>query len=300
MKSITRHRPPFVDRYQYTDFMGKSIYTNCNFSIFLLDECNANCKFCVAHIRNNQLKSDRVRIEYIRRAIELVKPLNPTVSLSGGEPTLSPMFEEVCELLKDFRIKAVTTNGYAVERIIPTLLKNNWTYLNISIPHYDDTMQKRMMNWDKSIDISNIEFSNIRLSCILSREGISSKDDVLKYVDYFYRKGIRNFIFRQMTEGETFPTNTRNESIVEYIRTNKVEMTTCVPYEFEYFTENRGYYYWVLLYKYKDAVIAYESADLAERENAMKDNKIFELVLHPNGNLNYGWEPDREVLCRLK
>ena len=105
-----RIRPLFVDTYKYTPFMGKNIYTNCNFSIFLLGECNANCKFCVAHIRNNQLKDDRIQLEYIKKAIELVKPLNPTVSLSGGEPTLSPIFEEVCYLLKDFRIKAVTTN----------------------------------------------------------------------------------------------------------------------------------------------------------------------------------------------
>jgi len=278
--------------------MGKNIYTNCNFSVFLLGECNANCKFCVAHIRNNQLKDDKIQLKYIKKAIELVKPLNPTVSLSGGEPTLSPIFEEVCELLNGFRIKAVTTNGHVLERTIPILIKNNWTYLNISVPHYDDAKQKCMMNWDKSIDVSNLEFNSTRLSCILSVEGINTKEEVLNYVDYFYQKGIR--IFRQMTEGEVFPTNERNESIVRYIRDNKVDMTTCIPKEFEFFKENRGYYYWVLLHKYKDAVIAYEAANLAERNNALKDNKIFELVLHPNGNLNYGWDPNKEVLCSLK
>lgn len=56
----------------------------------------------------------------------------------------------------------------------------------------------------------------------------------------------------------------------------------------------------MLLYKYKDAVIAYEAADLAERSEAQQDNKIFELVLHPNGNLNYGWDPNKEILCSLK
>lgn len=293
-------RPPFIDRYNYTPFMGKYLYTNCNFSIFLLGECNANCKFCVAHIRNNQLKDDKIQLEYIKKAIELVKPLNPTVSLSGGEPTLSPIFGELCDLLKDFRIKAVTTNGYALERTLPYLIKNNWTYLNISIPHYDDAKQKCMMNWDRSIDVNNIEFDKVRLSCILSTEGINTKEEVFNYVNHFYEKGIRNFIFRQMTEGEVFPTNERNESIVEYIRDNKVDMTTCIPKEFEFFKENRGYYYWVLLHKYKDAIVAYEAADLAERNNAQQDNKIFELVLHPNGNLNYGWDPNKEVLCSLK
>ena len=65
-------RPPFIDRYNYTPFMGKYLYTNCNFSIFLLGECNANCKFCVAHIRNNQLKDDKIQLEYIKKAIEFV------------------------------------------------------------------------------------------------------------------------------------------------------------------------------------------------------------------------------------
>lgn len=293
-------RPLFFDRYKYTPFMGKNIYTNFNFSIFLLGECNADCKFCVAHIRNNQLKNDKIQLGYIKKAIDLVKPLNPTVSLSGGEPTLSPIFEEVCNLLEDFRIKAVTTNGHALEATTPILIKNNWTYLNISIPHYDDTKQKHMMNWDKSVDVSNVKFDNVRLSCILSNEGINTKEEVLNYVEYFYEKGIRNFIFRQMTEGEIFFTTERNESIVKYIRDNKVDMTTCIPQEFEFFKENRGYYYWVLLHKYKDAVIAYEAADLAERNNAQNNNKIFELVLHPNGNLNYGWDPNKEVLCSLK
>ena len=156
------------------------------------------------------------------------------------------------------------------------------------------------MNWDRSIDVNNIEFDKVRLSCILSAEGINTKEEVFNYVNHFYEKGIRNFIFRQMTEGEVFPTNERNESIVEYIRDNKVDMTTCIPKEFEFFKENRGYYYWVLLHKYKDAIVAYEAADLAERNNAQQDNKIFELVLHPNGNLNYGWDPNKEVLCSLK
>ena len=153
-------RPPFIDRYNYTPFMGKYLYTNCNFSIFLLGECNANCKFCVAHIRNNQLKDDKIQLEYIKKAIELVKPLNPTVSLSGGEPTLSPIFGELCDLLKDFRIKAVTTNGYALERTLPYLIKNNWTYLNISIPHYDDA-KKMYDELGRSVDVNNIEFDKL-------------------------------------------------------------------------------------------------------------------------------------------
>ena len=172
-------RPTFIDSYEYVPFMGKNIYRNWNFSIFLLGECNANCKFCVAHIRNDQLKDDRIQIGYIKKAIELVKPLNLIISLSGGEPTLSPIFEEVCDLVKDFRIKVVTTNGYGLEKVLPILIRNKWTYLNISIPHYDECCSKRMMNWDKSVNVSNLNFGDIRLSCILSKEG-SNKNSYIK------------------------------------------------------------------------------------------------------------------------
>ena len=68
----------------------KKVYKNFNFSIFVDDYCNADCKFCVAQLRyqnknkmyeKKHLDTDAYlkRLDYI---LSLIRPLNPSISLS--------------------------------------------------------------------------------------------------------------------------------------------------------------------------------------------------------------------------
>ena len=45
--------------------------------------------------------------------LKIIRPLNPSVSITGGEPTLSPILTDVLKLVDkyNFRKRTITTNG---------------------------------------------------------------------------------------------------------------------------------------------------------------------------------------------
>ena len=84
--------------------LNKKVYKNFNVSIFIDDICNADCKFCVAQLRyaHRSMLYKKIHIrnkrEYLRRleeVLKIVRPLNPSVSITGGEPTISPILTDV-------------------------------------------------------------------------------------------------------------------------------------------------------------------------------------------------------------
>ena len=133
------------------DFEGKKIkvYSNVNLSIFLDDYCNADCQFCVAQLRfeNKGMMYKKEKIssdeEYFRRldyVLNYLKPLNPSVSITGGEPSKSHRLPEVLRLINkyNYRKRTITTNGSGLldnmdgETVIQHIIDNKFSHLNIS------------------------------------------------------------------------------------------------------------------------------------------------------------------------
>ena len=63
-----------------------------------------------------------------------------------------------------------------------------------------------------------------------------------------------------------------------------------------------GYYYYVEVYKYKGIDCVSESADLTKlyQEKAKAPGTVFEMVLHPNGNLNGSWVDREDILLKYR
>ena len=319
------------DKYTFIPFLkDKELYTNFNFSVFLDDYCNAACKFCVANIRckteNRENIFGRNYDKYLKsldKIFAFLRPFNPTISLTGGEPTLFPRFEEVVALVNqyNFRIRAVTTNASQLlkknHRLLNCLIKNNWTYLNLSLPHWE---QKRIEGIMRYKDQYPSSFSDLlskvyqtikgtcvkpRLSCVLLKEGVHDLASCEKYVKFYNQLGYDNFIFRQLTY---FNGKDTNQDIVRYNEQNvvaceKIWQENDTQNKFTFFKRNIGYYYYVELYKQTHSTIAFEAADLAKRTREMQKHnyqKVFEVVYHPNGNLCSGWDGSQEILLNYR
>ncbi len=125
----------------------KIIYKNFNFTIFIDNYCNADCKFCIEQIKTeNTGKIEKQRIcsknEYIERldyVLKKVRPLNPSISITGGEPLLSSYFDDVMKLLKKYRFRktVITTNGSDIEKHIKNIIDAGISHINFSRPHYN-------------------------------------------------------------------------------------------------------------------------------------------------------------------
>jgi molybdenum cofactor biosynthesis enzyme MoaA len=211
-----------VEDYSFNDFdfEGKQrrVYSNVNLSIFTDDYCNANCKFCVAQLRfeNRSQIYSKTRIqsddEYFNRLDEVLnklKPLNPSISITGGEPTKSRRLVPILRLIEKYgyRKRTLTTNGSGLfdivegKPIIQHITDNHFQHLNISKTHYDEDINRSIMQYDAGTgytsneDIARIaafaKANNLRprLSCLLLKSGIHDIDGIIKYLNYYQQLG---------------------------------------------------------------------------------------------------------------
>ena len=328
----TRQRDFDINNAKLIDFnfdgKERKVYHNCNLSIFVDDYCNADCKFCVAQLRYENISKayEKPKIEdeeeYFRRLDEVltyIEPLNVSVSITGGEPTVSKKLIRILELIDkhNMRKRTITTNGSALlnvvdgKTILDHLIYRKFDHLNISKTHYDEEINKKIMRYKKGY-CSNEDLSKIipyakerglrpRLSCLLLKDGIHDVDGMSKYIEFYEKMGIDNVIFRELMDYDEKVMC--NKEKMEYNLKNKVRLNDVwkevdKDSRFVPFKNLLGYYYYVEIYNYNDVVVCSESADLKVQTKEKNNNQdiVYEMVFHPNGNLNGSWVDDEDIL----
>src|SRR5262249_2470135 len=111
-----------------------------NCTLILPGPCQARCRFCVEPVGPAPSSNDEwLRLQ--QRLLEGLPKVFRILSISGGEPTLSPVFERVLEMIARkrkedpmrFHRVVLTTNAHpaSFERHLPAI-GNAITHLNIS------------------------------------------------------------------------------------------------------------------------------------------------------------------------
>ena len=315
------------------DFEGKKkkVYSNVNLSIFLDDYCNADCQFCVAQLRfeNKGMMYKKEKIssneEYFRRldyVLNYLKPLNPSVSITGGEPSKSHRLPEVLRLINkyNYRKRTITTNGSGLldnmdgKTVIQHIIDNKFQHLNISKAHYDEDVNKSIMRYETGycsnemlktiIAYSKANHLRPRMSCILLKSGISSLDEMIQYMEFYQRMGLDNVIFRELMDYDK--ESMSNPEKMQYCIDNKVylnDIWKAIDNDSR-FTPIRnllGYYYYVEIYKYQNIDMCSEGANLVKLydEKEKHADVVYEMVFHPNGNLNGSWVDNEDILLKM-
>lgn len=310
----------------------KRVYSNFNFSIFIDDYCNADCKFCVAQLRfeNKGQMYKKFKIEndeeYFKRLDEVlsyIRPLNPTISITGGEPTISSRLVGILKLIKkyNFRKKCITTNGSGLLRevdgktILDWLIWSGFDHLNISRTHWDIATNQNIMSFENKCDnLNNEKLHKIikyakknnlrpRMSCLLLKDGVGDINKIHNYLKYASKLECDNVIFR-----ETMDFNEKeiiNDIKKDYCNKNKVRLNDIwkdidKDFEFKPVLQNLGYYYYVEVYDYNGICMVTESADLKQLDKEKERNKdiVYEMIFHPNGNLNGSWVDTEDILLK--
>lgn len=109
-----------------TDLWGRPVemYGNVNFSIYSAQACNARCRFCAEELRpasrGRELQQQRrveaddgVYFEALQRCLEALRSAQPTISITGGEPSKDARLPRMLELCAGFasRRRSLSTNG---------------------------------------------------------------------------------------------------------------------------------------------------------------------------------------------
>jgi len=304
------------------------VYNNANLSIYSGQACNARCPFCVEELRPAsrgtllavqkavELNSERY-FGSLERVLESLKPLNPSVSVTGGEPSKDPRLPQILRQLSKFgsRKRTVTSNGSGLldvhenRQIVDWIVDTGVKHLNISIAHPDPGRNARLMGFREGLTAAELACviqkvkeggARVRLSCVLLRDGVDSKEKILEYLQFAHSMEVDNVIFRQLMKADS-SAYTENY-VVKYSERARVYLEPLLDRisedpAFIFQRQVVGYYYYVEVWKYQDIDVVFEEADLEQLERTKNGSKVVhELVFHPDGSLASTWQPWDGVL----
>jgi molybdenum cofactor biosynthesis enzyme MoaA len=305
------------------------VYANANLSVYSAQPCNARCPFCVEELRpaSRGTELDRQKtvehddhcyFERLDRVLEALRPLDPSVSVTGGEPSIDPRLPGTLGLLQRHgaRKRTMTTNGSGLldmrqgRRVLDWITTSGVRHLNISRAHPDQETNARLMRLADGltpVQLRQVAASaraggtRVRLSCVLVRGAIDDFAGVLGYLDFAASLGIDNVIFRQLMK--TDPATAAPNFVVRFSDERRVALEPILDEvshdgRFEFQRQVVGYYYYVEVWRYAHLDVVFEEADLDHLEAARRTRPgvLHELVFHPNGRLCSTWQPWDGVL----
>lgn len=269
--------------------------------------------------KKSRIASDDEYLSRLDDILNRLRPLNPSISITGGEPTKSRRLVPILGLIEKYgyRKRTLTTNGSGLfdivenKPILQHIADNHFQHLNISKAHFDEDTNKRIMQYENGYcsndDIYRIAIfakaNNLRprMSCLLLKEGINNMDGIIRYLDYYNSLCIDNVIFRETMDYDERAM--RNHDKMAYLKENKVylnDIWKCIDKDnrFTPIKQLLGYYYYVEVYKYQNIDMVSESANLVKlyEQKQIANDVVFEMIFHPNGNLNGSWVDDEDIL----
>lgn len=305
----------------------RRVYANANLSVYSAERCNARCAFCVEELRpasrglelaqqKRVLPDDARWLEALDEVLRALAPLDPSVSITGGEPSKDPRLPTTLRLLAERRARkrTLTTNGSGLldvregRTVLEWIVETGLAHLNVSRAHPDDARNARLMGYEASPgprELAAIAARaraggvRTRLSCALIEGAIDSVEGVLAYLDFARGLGIDNVVFRQLMR--TDPRSVRPNHVVVFSERKRVALEPILDRisedpRFEFRKQVVGYYYYVEVFRHRDVDVVFEEADLARLEETKRDGVVHELVFHPDGKLASTWQPWDGVL----
>ncbi|HSR10191.1 MAG TPA: radical SAM protein, partial [Thermodesulfobacteriota bacterium] len=289
-------------------------YANANLSIYSGQACNAKCPFCVEELRpacrgvklalqKTVERDDGVYFSALEEVLRALRPLNPSVSITGGEPSLDPRLPRILRTVAEhgMRKRTITTNGSGLlelregRTVIDWLVSTGIRHLNISRAHPATKENARLMKLDRSMSVEDLRSvarlssaagTRVRLSCVLLKGGIDCLEGMFDYLDFAERAGVDNVVFRQlMLPGRLAPLP---DPVALFSNENRVRLDPILDEiaedgRFAFKKTVIGYYYYVEVWTYRGIDVVLEEADLGQIEIAKRamPGIIQELIFHP-------------------
>jgi MoaA/NifB/PqqE/SkfB family radical SAM enzyme len=260
---------------------GLETIENPNFSIILPQPCLCACSFC---FKNKLTKiNEKTYFKGLKDILYNLPDNFNQVSITGGEPTLSPHLNKILGILKDApKIKKVilTTNGLS-NNFFNLKNFNVVTAVNISRHHYDDEINQGVF---KNKDIPNtfalqeiiVECNKrgkpVMLNCVLTDNLLKNKDDIFTFLEYAKNVNASGVCFRkvQTTKSNLNPSALEKAMQNDYKVTGESRCPVCVS-------------------RYQIIEGMYINWKASFIEPSRKWDKIYELIYHSNEKLTADW-----------
>ena len=299
----------------------RRVYANANLSIYSAQPCEGSCPFCVEKLRpasrglglaGQKVVDDARYFAALNDVLRVTRPLDPSVSVTGGEPSKDPRLPRILRTLaaRGARKRTLTTNGSGLLDQREGRLVVDWIgatgvgHLNISRALPDDGANAALMGLPCQLSTDALRHvvtraraagSRVRLSCVLIEGGVSDLQGMLTYLDFARSVGVDNVVFRQLmlTDARTYRDGpvVRASDRMRVLLEPLLDQVSREP-RFTFQRQVLGYYYYVEVWRHAGVDVVFEEADLAQLERARRaaPGVIHELVFHPNARLASTWQ----------
>jgi len=248
---------------------------NPNLSIVLPGPCNGHCKFCFW-----KPQIFLIRPAYVRVVKDILKNLPEQfkqISITGGEPAISPYLEDVLKLIdkKKFLKVVLTTNGTNLMNKLNVISKKV-NHINISRHHYDDSVVKEIYgtntipNEEELIALCsecNRLGMDVTFNCVITNN-ISPKN-IRRFINHAKDCGASAVSFRKQ-HGNLEPT--KHE---KYYEGWKTTYSSCCPV-----CRTKG--------QFIDGM--YVNWKCSSLEPSVELKGVYEGIIQTNGNFTADWE----------
>ena len=266
-----------------------SMIPNPNLSIVLPGDCNANCSFCFWRKEQSKKKSKECNsTRYMHRLKKHLAKLPENfyqISLTGAEPTMSPVFQQVLEAIQPYRSKftkiVLTTNGTGLPHH-----QNTWNrkidHINISRHHASQLLSDKIFG-SKQLTENQItamcnyanEFGiDVTLNCVLT-SAIANQGDIHKFIIFAKSVNASAVCFRKQL-GNLKPSRLEAELRHDYKVVSETSCPVCRSTK-----------------QILSGMPVVWKAGLDEPSDAQ--GSIFELIIQPDGKLTSDWNGKHEI-----
>lgn len=259
-------------------------YDNPNFTIITSGGCNSFCSFCTDPFKR---KADP---SYLSNLVQILSTTLPAhfrqVSISGGEPTLSPDLPAILNLIKmsrHFDKVVFTTNGAKLMEHL-ALLKGTINHLNVSRHGIGYDANTKVFGTpqiisDEDLRLAAFELNkagiDVNLNHVYTKDSKLTVQYVLDYIDYARSVGATSVSFRYDQGENSLAPTYLEELFSEWAVVNSGGCPVCRNHT-------------VLV---KGFPIVFK-ASFAEPSKAIDD--VYELIYHITGKLTTDWEGHNE------
>lgn len=263
----------------------KTYTSNPNLTLVLPGPCNAHCSFCT-------WKREPDESGFLSALYKLMLHLPPNfrqISISGGEPTLSPALSSVLAAMEILKVQdkidkvVLTTNGSNLHEVV-SLFANSVDRVNLSRHHFMDEVNQNIFkcatplyeNVSRSLATLSRLGIDTNLNCVLNEN--RSEAFLTNYVEYAKRIGAYLVTFRNMYDDHS--ESQLLAHLREYYKATSV--SSCPVCR----TEE---------YLYNGMKIRCHISDEEPTTNVELQQEIYELILHPDGTLSEDWAKQKPV-----
>lgn len=300
-----------------------------NLSIIVPGGCNGNCSFCFWKRDPDEVKDVNAYGHMLNKILGGLPGQLTQISITGGEPTISPFFETVLKVIaahrEQFTKVVLTTNGSVPAKSATSdylkglvyQLKDIVDYVNVSIHHYNIFYNSSIFDglWP-AINKDENEKLFVRpsvgtimfLNKLLNKAGISSNANCV------LTNTLLNTDYTSENNYLRLSRNIQKENILKYIRSMKDYNFSSVSFRKPH-TKTSGIEPHSVEKSFSDYKVVSESScpvcavksqilegmpvtwkrSVAEPSDEL-DDLIYELVIHPDGKIYADWSKNIEVI----